>query len=301
MDNSLAIENLKTELTGSRPRAPTTLLNYMSQARQFMEWLGHEGPPTRMEFHRYFQIRREQGLKASSLAHTFVVIKKLFEANDWKWPFSSRDMPVRPKGPQMPAHTYEELAAMIRAWPTLSEVEAFFLALASTFGPRREELAVLDKPDFKADSVLIHTAKGGDERRHLIPPEILPVVKRHRVKPHGVRGLTDLYKRICLKGLGEKMPGYGFHSIRYTTYNLVLMELVKASLDPSLAADYFRWAKTTMGKTFFGTPMAGFYRRPEVVFQEEFGLDKVVLEVHPFPRLWAPDGDGPGEPSPERR
>jgi hypothetical protein len=55
------------------------------------------------------------------------------------------------------------------------------------------------------------------------------------------------------------------------------------------ASDYLRWSKKSIGSRFFGAVVAGAYRHPEVMSQDPYALDRAILSVHPFIKLWAED------------
>ena len=116
MDEKL--ENLKLVLTSPRERAPGTITSYLQTARIFLEFLGDGQMPT--------------GKDES---------KKLAEANNWPWPFTSDDKPVAEEEPFAPAFTPEEIETLIKARDEYSKGELFYLAVSTTWGLRREEMA----------------------------------------------------------------------------------------------------------------------------------------------------------------
>ena len=83
MEISEPLENLKLVLTSPRPRAPSTLVGYVSIARQFLDRLGDQLPPGEMDLRRYFVYRRDEGISDNSLRTAFAVLEKLYKANHW--------------------------------------------------------------------------------------------------------------------------------------------------------------------------------------------------------------------------
>jgi len=281
-----ALENLRMVLTGARPRAKSTIVDYLSKARKFLNWLPHDPPPDDMDLHRYFAEQRHNGIGEGTLTSTYTVLKKLYSANRWPWPLGREDRPEPPKEPQTPAFRPEQVEELILNCGEYSDAERFYLALSTTYGMRREELARVKRKDIREGKILVRTAKKGPQRWHLIPAEIMPAVRGYRVKEHQVRAMSAMFQRICRKGLGQRMPGYGWHSIRRTLLTLLPMELAKKGMDPSLAAHYLRWSRRTIGVAFFGTAMAGVYARPEILDWDEHGIDRLIFEVHPFLKVW---------------
>ena len=284
------LENLKLVLTSPRPRAPSTLTNYLSIAEQFLIWLGDRLPPGEMDLRRYFLHRRDEGISDSSLRTTFAVLQKLYKANHWDWPLTKEDRPDLSSEITTPAFTREEVEQLIQKRELYSKGECFYLAMATIYAPRRIELARIKKRDIKGNTIYIDTAKGGEKRTHLIPDEILPYIEAYHPKEHSVRALTFMFDRICVKGLGEKKQGYGFHSFRRTLDTLLPIALAKADKPLTLIGYFMRWSRKSIGTRFLGTPMGGVYARPEVMSSDPFFVDREVFEVHPFLPLWSGKG-----------
>lgn len=281
-----ALENLHLVLTSPNPRKPGTIVGYLSKARRFLASLD-EFPPSEMGLRRYFADSRKGGRGEGTLGTDFAVIKELYSANHWDWPFTKRDRPERPPETFSPAFTLDEVTQLIVNRDRYSDRERFYLAISSIFGTRREELARVSRKDIKGNTILIHTAKKGPERWHLIPDEIMPVITTYRPKAHEASSLSYIFQRICEKGLGERKKGYGWHSIRRTLDTLLLPALAREGLPLTFAPEYLRWSKKTIGATFLGSPMAGLYTHSEVLSGGPFAVDRHIIAVHPLLHLWA--------------
>lgn len=280
------LENLKLALSSPRPRAPGTISSYLSLAGQYITWLNVRIPPTETDLRRYFLERRKGGLSESSLSTLFWALRKLHLSNGWDWPFSRDDRPIPPSDVNVPAFTEEEIATLIRNRNLYTEGETFYLALSTTLGVRREELARVAKKDIKDNTILIHTRKGGPERWHLIPDELMPVITAYKPTAHWASAQTAMFHRIMEKGLGGHRKGYGWHSIRYTLDTLGLIACAKHDLYPGLWAEYMRWAKKTIGLRFAGSAMAGHYTQTDILSSDRFGLDRLLLPIHPLLPYW---------------
>ncbi len=286
MEISEPLENLKLVLTSPRPRAPSTLTNYLSMAGLFLTWLGDRLPPGEMDLRRYFLHRRDEGLNDNSLRTTFAVLEKLYKANRWDWPLESRDRPEAPLEATTPAFTREEVEQLIQNRELYSKGECFYLAMGTIYAPRRIELARIKKRHIKDHTIFIDTAKGGEKRTHLIPDEIVPYIEAYHPKEHSVRALTFMFDRICVKGLGEKKPDYGWHSFRRTIDTLLPIALAKADKPLTLVGYFLRWSRRSTGARFLGTPMGGVYARPEILSADPYFIDREVFSVHPFLKHW---------------
>jgi len=291
------LENLKLVLSSPRLRAPSTLTNYLSIAGQFLTWLGDRLPPGEMDLRRYFLHRRDEGISEGSLRTYYAVLEKLYRANHWDWPLEKGDRPESPSVATTPGFTREEVEQLIRNRELYSKGECFYLSIATILAPRRIELARIKKRDIKGNTLYIDTAKGGEKRTHLVPDAIMPYIEAYHPKEHNVRALTFMFDRICVKGLGEKKPSYGWHSFRRTLVNELPIALAKADKPLTYIGYFLRWSRKSTGATFMGTPMGGIYGRPEILNSDPFFTDRVgsdpffvdreVFAVHPFLPLWA--------------
>lgn len=281
-----ALENLRVTLTGTRPRAPDTIANYLSVANQFLTWLGDRVPPSALDIHRYFAHRREQGLSENSLRTHFAVITKLCQANDWKFPLTARDRPEEPEETRERAFTTEEIATLVKNRDKYSDGERFYLAIATIYLPRRIEHARITKRDIKENTLRIQTAKKGEKRTHLIPDDILPYIHTYHPRQKARSTMSWMFQQICEKGLGQKKPGYGWHSFRYPGTTLLMSALAKADKDITLVGYFLRWSRREFGQRFAGTRIAGVYVRPELLSSDPFFIDREVFQVHPFLPFW---------------
>lgn len=281
-----ALENLKLVLTSPRKRAPTTLSSYLSTAKLFLNWLDGQFPPSEMEVRRFFLWREEQGISARSRAINFQQLKKLFSANKWEWPFRSEDRPIAETEAFAPAFSPEEVETLILACPLYTPQQRFYLAIATTYGFRREEILRLSRKDITEETIARKTAKHGRPRIHLIPDEIRPFIIGHKLKKRDASTLSKNFHEMMEKaGLGKR-PRWGYHCFRRTLQTLLTRNLFKNDIEPSLAAEWMGWSKKTIGASFFGSVMAGLYMHPEVLDQDPFGIDKTVFSVHPFLPIW---------------
>jgi len=276
------LENLRLVLSSPSKRAPGTLSCYLSTASIFLTWLGNRVPPSGKDLRRFFLAREEQGINARSRATEFTRLKKLFEANDWPWPFKKEDKPVAEDKPFAPAFPPNEILQLIAAREELSPQENFYLALATTYGPLREELGRVRGRDIRDNTITIRTANRETQRQHLVPEVILPVISSWRPRERGSRAISYSFQRIMEKSGVGKRPGWGFHSIRRTLLTLLITNLAKADYPPSWAAEYLGWSKRSVGAIFLGSNMEGIYAHPEVLSTDPFELDRVVFSVHPF-------------------
>lgn len=280
------LENLKLVLTSPRERAPGTISSYLQTGRFFLEFLGDGAQPTDKDFRRYFLHRREEDISGRTLTKEFVQLKKLADANNWPWPFTSDDKPVAEEEPFAPAFTPKEIEALIRARDKYSKGELFYLAVSTTWGLRREEMVRINKRDYTEVSIKIKTAKHGRRVEHIIPDEINPILQNYHPRLKSRGSLTYVFYRVLNKAGIERRKGYGWHSIRRTLRTLLEWNLAENRLPLSLVADYMGWSRTQKGIVYGGAPMLGVYSHPEIISTDPFAIDRLVLGVPPFLKHW---------------
>jgi integrase len=281
-----ALGNLKERLSSPRLKAPTTIKSYMETAKRFLSTVGDTNKPTDSNVRQYFMKRRDGGVSERSLTKEFFHLKKLFIANNWPWAFTKDDTPYAEEKKQLPLLEPSNIEKLIAARAKYTNGECFYLAVATTFIVRREELARIKKRDYDEETIIIHTAKHGRRRQHLIPEPLRPIFQKFRAKEHATTTLSIMFRRICEKAEVKLPPRSSWHSIRYTLTTLIRDALIRGNYDPALVADYGGWSKQSLGTVFGGAPMVGYYRRPEILFTDKFGSDRVIYEVHPFLHLW---------------
>ncbi len=280
------LENLKLALTSPRERSPTTVSNYIYAAKHFLAWQGNKLPPSEMDLRKFFLEKKEGGSGAGNQGYYFYVLRKLFEANHWPWPFKREDRPEAPEEVFAPVFTLDELKILIQDRENYSDEERFYLALSTTYGIRREELARVRNRDIKDGAIFIRTVKRGPKRTALIPGEIMPVINNYRPRERKPRSLSAVFRRVADKSSLDVEKGYGWHSIRRTLLTMMEIALAQNGMPLTWAADYLGWSKKTIGSRYFGVVTAGVYRHPEAMSQDPYALDKAILPVHPFVKLW---------------
>jgi len=281
-----ALENLRERLSSPRLRAAGTLTSYLVTAANFLTALKDNQAATDSDFRRYFIRRRQGGISERTLRKEFFILKKLALANNWVWPFQADDTPYPEEEPNAPALLPDQVERLIEAKPKFSRGERFFLAIATTWIVRREELSRIKKRDYDGETLIINTAKHGRKVKHLIPDCLKPIFADYRPREHSPAALSAMFQRICAKSGLEHQKGRGWHSIRRTLTTMLAARLPQNSLDPALIADYSGWSRKSMGGFYGGAAMVGIYRHPEILDTDPYGTDRVIYSVHPFLPLW---------------
>jgi len=185
------------------------------------------------------------------------------------YPISPEDLPKLPGFLEVrrPSFSREEVLKLISfAKAQGSDREKAYLALATAYGLRREELLRLRKQDV-GEKLLVRTAKGGEPREHLIPAEIRPYLSYDFDKISSSNPITVTFRNL-FKKVG--VPALGIHAIRRSLNT----ELRLAGIDPEAVFRFLRWkpSKRDMSAYYFSLSY------PEV--------DRLIFERHPFLKAW---------------
>lgn len=284
-----ALENLVERLSSPRLKAPGTITTYVVTAANFLKHLKGGPVPTESDFRQFFIRRRREGIGELTLRKDFFILQKLARANKWPWPFDRDDAPYDEEKKKLPVMRRETVEQLIKAKALLTKAERFYLAVATTWLVRREELTRIKKIDFDDNTIFINTAKHGKKARHLIPDVLKPVFAEYRPKEHNPASLSEMFRRICSKAGVELRPREGWHAIRYS-----LNTILESTLPRRVLSDFSHWKTISSGESqadrgMRGEDMIERYRRSEILDDDPFYADKVVYSVHPFLPLWSKD------------
>jgi len=207
-------------------------------------------------------------------------IIKALSAPPPTWDMGKRGAPkVAAKDVVAPALTAEEIQTMVETAKAgrLEDDEVAFLAVSTTYGLRREEMVRIEPEhfDWGEKTIYILTCKGGDERLHLIPEEIIPWLAGHDFsKRYSLFALSKMYRQIEAKsGIGHR-EGAGWHSPR-RQLDTMLMDI----LPMPQVKTFLRWKTRSSSEMPMRYYSAGLER-----------LERAVFSVHPFVPFWADRG-----------
>jgi len=216
---------------------------------------------------------RQEGMKQSSINSRLKALRLLCQIQNWDGGFPRLAMPkVKNSEVNRPIFTTDQVVHIItKAKEVCSERELAFLAAASVYGVRREELGTLEVSD---GHVKVHTAKGGDVTLQIIPDAIKGYIKDYRAC-RDVRYMTRVFQRVMSKVGLEVHRGYGWHSIR----RALATELALRDISALNIVRFMRWSDAGV-KGEFG--MLVIYAR-----RDQDKIDKSIFEVHPFLSAWS--------------
>jgi hypothetical protein len=281
-----AMDKLKRRLQSPRLRSPRTLVTYLNTADIFFKWLTHNPPATPEDFRDFFTWRRQKGITERTLRTDYFHIKKLAEANDWKWPFIKEDAPVSKQKPFAPSHSIADIEKIIAARDKYSKSERFFLAVSTTWGCRREELSTIVKRDYNTETINLLIAKRHIYIEHLIPDVLKPIFAAYHPDRTSTSALSETYHRICEKAGVLHPPGWGWHSFRRMVETALSSALVANGMPESWVGVYMGWSPENVGRTFRASAMAGLYGHEREATTDPWEMERKIIAVHPFLQCW---------------
>lgn len=266
--------------------------HYLSYARDFLEY--SEGKLDRQSVEEYLKhIRRKRHLSDGSVNFIYRILRTLFKRNGVEWPFNRGESPqIREDRIKAPALDPEVIIEMIEtAKQRPGSAETTFLALATTYGLRRVEMANLTQEDVNIKDRVIHiaTAKHGRERTHIIPEEIIPYLETYDFSQQ-----RSVFKIFVLWYSIERMVGMehterlNWHAVRRTLNTLLLDHL-----PDTVVMSFLRWKQRTSSSMPFRYSAQRFVGKKGVttrVVGEALSVDEKIFEVHPFIKYWKAEG-----------
>ena len=223
---------------------------------------------------------RSEGISQNSINTMVRPIKLLCDIQRWNDGWPRLAMPkVRRCDISRPKFSVEQVENLISGARSIrndkgelvcSRRELAYLAAATTYGLRREEIGSLRVFN---GHVRVNTAKGGEVTNHIVPDSIRSYLVDYR-GANDVKYLTRVFWSIANKvGLSLDV-GYGWHSIRRT----LTTELADMDIAAMKVMRFMRWSEAVLQREF---GMLAIYAAGE---QED--IDRYIFKVHPFLKYW---------------
>jgi hypothetical protein len=184
-----------------------------------------------------------------------------------------------------PAMTMGEMERIVAAarGGKLDKAEAAFVALASVYGYRAGEVAAVNRHDidFRHLTIFVNTEKGGERRKQVLVPELVPYLKKYDWDiDFSSWKMCAMFKAICQKSGVENATRKNWHSIRRFLETAVRDNL---ACDVKLARD-----ARQITKIFFRYRLVSSSEMPDRYYSmDSLQADKLALEHNPVVALWA--------------
>ena len=257
----------------ARGKQVETAKRWRSLVQRFEACCGVKDSYNRADVVKFVAELRQEGMKQNSINARLRALRLLCQIQNWHGGFPRLAMPkVKDSEVNRPSFSVDEVVYIInKAKEVCNERELSFIAAASVYGLRREEIGTLEVSD---GHVKVNTAKDGEVAFQIIPDAIKDYMKGYRACKD-VRYMTRVFGSIVRKVGLEVNRGYGWHSIR----RALATELLVRDVCALNIVRFMRWCDVNV-KSEFG--MLAIYDR-----REQDKIDKSIFEVHPFLSAWS--------------
>ena len=261
---------------------------YKKVASEFCAWLGAREPDT-AAVHRWMALQEKARYAAGTLRTYFGILSRIYKVNGYEVAFPRGAMPqVGDRDEEGITAEVDLIERFIWTSRQLEPSHRAFLAMATTFGLRRSELAELSPEDFDFEraTVYVETRKRGRQRYHHLPPEILPFLQAYNWRPVSNTALSAAFTQIKLvEGLTmEQGRDMAWHSIRRALSQI----LEGAGFTVPQMNTFMRWKGTGMIARYSRGVVVGVggARRQAMGLQDE-EIDQRAFEANPWLKTWA--------------
>lgn len=256
----------------ARGKERDTAQHWKTWTERFEEACSIKEKYDRSDVVKFLAWEREQGFTQNSINTHLRPIKLLAQIQGWTFPKLSMRR-VKDSEITRTIFTKSQVISLIQMGHRLLEPKQLsYLALSTTYGLRREEMAKPEPPEITGDKITIHTVKGGPLTTHLIPPELAPYLEHF--KPYATDYMSHMFLRMLDKVGIRVGVGYGWHSIR----RALATELLLSDASALNILRFMRWSDASV-KGEFG--MLTIYAK-----KDQARIDEEIFKIHPFLPYW---------------
>lgn len=250
----------------SRRVKPSTIKYYILGAHKFLKSI--KGEDFEEADYRAY-LANLPNMKDGTARKIHYVLRALFKSQDITF---NADPPRTEDNPFQPTIGQNEMPTLITAVKESGNSnERGALALSTTYGVRRVEIWHAEEKDINRNdkTITIHTAKGGRDRTHLIPDEVLDHITGYDFVPMSGPSYAHLFWGMIKKAGLDLPKGYGFHSIRRALYTGLT-----GKVDYLFRHEFLRWRirEINLAMTYDQHTPAQ--------------IDRIVFDNHPFLKWW---------------
>jgi len=205
---------------------PRSLYSMRIVVENFVRMIGPRETYTCEDVKNYLSIQEKRGLAGSSRQTYYRAIKSFFRANGWPWTLDKFDIPKK-SPPRREFLSPDEAALLLEA---VKDRPTLYLALrlAIVLGPRRSELLLLRRSEYKRPKIFVHVLKHGISGWRELDPDTCDVIEWYmKVRPTPSDALLvdddgaplnwmqlEYQLRRVLDRLGLHRRWLGWHAIR---------------------------------------------------------------------------------------
>lgn len=277
MHMTITKEKLLKNFRESLPawRSQSTLYRYPQLISHFIDFVGVKSTYDRTDAMKFLNHIVTSGMSNNYARWAYYILRNFYKSLGITFPLTARELPPLPgpeglNAPVFSPDYVEKLITTVRKKgnPAMKA----YLALSTTFGFRRVELARISDSAISNSLIRVQSVKGGQLREHIIPDEIALYLAGFKFKKVSDQTLTNIFHRMQgLSGLPQE-EGEGWHGIRRS----LVTELLGAGVPIHIVYSFIGW-KLSSRLGIIGT-----YARPEPTMRDE-----LVYEHHPWLRSWS--------------
>lgn len=255
-------------------RSESTKYRYPALIGHFIDHIGAKSTYDRTDAMKFLNYMVRSGRSANYARWSYHVLRQFYKSLGIEFPLSARELPPLPGSDEInaPVFSREYVEALIAAVKRKgTPAMKAYLALSTTFGFRRMELAKMSSSAIFNGVIEVQAVKGGELRKHLVPEEIAPYLAGFQFPQRHEQTMVNLFHRMqSLAGLPQNI-GDGFHALRRS----LVTELTQTGLPLATIYTFMGWKLSSR----FG--ILGVYTR---IDSKE--VCRVVYRVHPFLNAW---------------
>jgi integrase len=294
------VETLLTLNPDPHPALLSALCKYLDSvpdtgqgARYAVMFCARAKDPSKESLDKFMNQMKESEYKDSTKKYAYGILKRMYKLGELEWPYRSSDAPkVRERTVFAPMLDPAVVIEMIQAVKEQKVPARYglYLAISTTYGCRRAELAQLAKTDIdlKTAQLYIETKKAGRERYHLIPDPIMPILKRgsRTLHPVSTKTLDRIWERLEAAIAFPHVSGVGWHSIRRSLDRLLL----EAGVPQISVMDFLRWKRSERDMPLRYAQGSLISRQSvqtsNVMSMYNKEADEAIFKLHPFLKAW---------------
>lgn len=254
-------------------RSQSTLYRYPRLASHFIDFIGVKQVYDKADAMRFLNHIINSGLSKNYASWSGYVLKQFYESLGLTFPLQAGDLPKPSEdeivAPVFSADYVHSLIKIVKSKGT-PQMKAY-LALSTTYGFRRQELADISSKSINDSVIKVPTVKGKVLREHLVPDDIAPYLAGYKFKPVHPQTIINVFLRMQELAKLKHGDREGFHSIRRS----LVTELLNAGVPIHITYSFMGWKLSTR------LGIIGIYARPSPL-----EVDKVVMSKHPFISMW---------------
>lgn len=253
-------------------RSQSVHYRYPQLVSRFIDFVGIKPTYGRSDAMKFLNHIATSGLSTNYVRWAYYILRQFYKSLGIEFPLTTRELPPLPDEVNAPVFSHDYVGRLISAVKSKGDPSMrAYLALSTTYGFRRMELARFQNSNIYNGVLQVKTVKGGQLREHLVPKETAPYLTAYKFKKVSDQTLTNIFHRMQRLAELPQAEGEGFHAIR----RALVTELLGAGVPIHIVYSFIGWKLSSrMG-------IIGVYARPDPKTR-----DDLIYSRHPFLQSW---------------